>query len=368
MVSKILTIVGARPQFIKAAALSPALRKEGLNEILVHTGQHYDYEMSEIFFNGLNLPKPKYNLGIGSLPHGAQTGRMVEKIEGVLLKEKPDGVVLYGDTNSTLAGAIASVKLHIPVFHVEAGLRSYNRKMPEEINRVLTDHISALLFAPTETAVKNLKKEGIIKGVHKTGDIMYDTYLMFKKKYKEHSKSIMKKMNLKEKNYGIVTIHREENTNDKKKLDLILAALKRISQNGLRLVFPVHPRIKDLIPKCLENIIITKPLSYLDTQALLLNASVVLTDSGGIQKEAYFHKVPCITLRDETEWVELKKMKVNFTTGLSPELIDRVYNKILKDKIKFKEGLYGEGATGKYISKCIKNFLEGNYGKKLLCS
>ncbi|NMB99971.1 MAG: UDP-N-acetylglucosamine 2-epimerase (non-hydrolyzing) [Thermoanaerobaculaceae bacterium] len=354
----IVTIVGARPQFIKAVALSKALEKMRIKEIIIHTGQHYDYEMSQIFFDTLGLKEPKYHLEIGSLSHGAQTGRMVEKIEEVLLKEKPKGVIVYGDTNSTLAGALASVKLHIPVFHIEAGLRSFNRTMPEEINRVLTDHISTLLFAPSDSAVRNLKKEGLQKGVYRTGDIMLDTYLMFKKKFEEHSKAILKKYELKEKQYGIVTIHREENTNDKDKFNSILKGLEAILKEGMKLIFPVHPRIRNIVPDNIEGLIITKPMSYLNTQALLSKSAVVLTDSGGIQKEAYFHKVPCVTLRNETEWVELNKKGVNLVAGTSPDSIKKCFHKLMIKKLDFSEALYGDGKSGKFIANCIKSYLE----------
>ncbi len=326
--------------------------------MIIHTGQHYDYEMSKIFFETMELKSPKYHLGIGSLSHGAQTGRMIEEIEKILLKEKPEGVVVYGDTNSTLAGALSSVKLKIPVFHIEAGLRSFNRNMPEEINRVLTDHISTLLFAPTKTSVSNLKKEGIKENVFLTGDIMFDTFLIFKDKFEKRSKEILKKFNLKPLNYGVVTIHREENSDDKKRFYSIFEGLKKITLEGIKLIFPAHPRILEFVPKDIEGIEIIKPLSYIDMQALISRASVVLTDSGGLQKEAYFHKVSCVTLREETEWVELKKSGTNIVTGWKSEEILKSFKKIERiSKLNFNAGLYGNGDCGQKTAKIIKSFL-----------
>lgn len=356
---KIVSIVGARPQFIKMVPLSNAISKTDISEIVLHTGQHYDYEMSQIFFEEMRLKPPEYHLGIGSSTHGAQTGRMLEKIEEVLIKEKPNGVVVYGDTNSTLAGALAASKLHIPVFHIEAGLRSFNKKMPEEINRVLTDHLSSLLFAPTEVAVNNLRKEGIKKGVFLVGDIMFDTYLMFKDKYLFHSKVVLQKFSLKEKEYGIVTIHREENAEDKERFESILEGLKKVIKHGIKLIFPAHPRVRNRVPSDIEGLMVIKPLSYIEMQALLSQAFVVFTDSGGLQKEAYFHKVPCITLRDETEWLELEKIKVNFLTGTKRENIIKAFEYVMKKKVKFKDNIYGDGNTSLKIAELIKKFLEG---------
>ncbi len=356
--NKIVTILGARPQFIKAISLTKAFQNNLIKEIIVHTGQHYDYEMSKIFFETFNIPEPDYNLKIGSLSHGAQTGRMLEKVEEVLVKEKPAGVVVYGDTNSTLAGALAAVKLKIPVFHIEAGLRSFNRNMPEEINRVLTDHMSSLLFAPTEEAVKNMKNEGLTKGIVKTGDVMYDTFQMFKSRYKKHSQALLCKYGVKKKEFGVVTVHREENTNDLGRFNSIIGGLKLILKDGIKLIFPAHPRIKNIVPQNIENLIITEPLSYFNIQALLSQALVVLTDSGGLQKEAYFHKVPCLTLRDETEWIELQRCGANMVCGAKPENILKAFKSILKKEIYFNEKMYGDGKSGIHISNTIKLFLK----------
>jgi UDP-N-acetylglucosamine 2-epimerase len=304
---KIVSIVGARPQFIKAAPLCRALR-ETLTEILVHTGQHYDDNMSRLFFDEMNIPRPDYHLEVGSGGHGLQTGLMMERIETVLLKEKPDLVLVYGDTNSTLAGAVDAAKLHIPVGHVEAGLRSYNRGMPEEINRIVADHCSDLLFCPTDTAVGNLGKEGIVRGVHLTGDVMFDASLMFAEMAESRS-SILRKLGITPKAYFLCTVHRAENTDDERNLRGIVEALGSLDRT---VVLPLHPRTRrlfseyrlDELLKRLPSVRIIDPVGYLDMIQLERNASAVLTDSGGVQKEAYFYRVPCITLRNETEWIE----------------------------------------------------------------
>ncbi|MCK5311753.1 MAG: UDP-N-acetylglucosamine 2-epimerase (non-hydrolyzing) [Desulfobacteraceae bacterium] len=304
---KIVTIIGARPQFIKAATVSSLLSKKSVTEILLHTGQHFDQNMSAIFFQELGIPEPKYNLGINAANHGSMTGKMLGQIEKILLNEKPDYVLVYGDTNSTLAGALAASKLHIPVAHVEAGLRSFNRKMPEEINRVLTDHISDLLFAPTHTGIKNLKTEGIVSGVYHTGDVMYDAALLFGKISDSKSK-ILEELQIKTRQYYLTTIHRAENTDNPERLKSIFDALLFINEK-ISVVLPLHPRTEKIIDKLslkkkVENLCLTQPLSYLDMVTLEKNAKAIITDSGGVQKEAYFHNVPCITLRDETEWTE----------------------------------------------------------------
>ncbi len=332
---KIVTVVGARPQFIKAATVSrviQGLKKQYLlEEILIHTGQHYDYLMDRVFFEELELPKPDYHLGVGSGSHGAQTGTMLEKIEAVLVKEKPDLVLVYGDTNSTLAGALAAAKMNLPVAHVEAGLRSYNRRMPEEINRLLTDHLAGFLFCPTDQAVKNLAKEGIkdLKGkvVKKVGDVMYDSILYYSELAEEKS-SVLKSLGLQLKtrssepkthDYYLATLHRAENTDDPNRLRSILKALDEIGKRAC-VVFPLHPRTKKMMkahllyPKS-RRIQLIEPVSYLDMLHLEKNAKVILTDSGGIQKEAYWLKVPCLTLRDETEWVETVKSGWNVLVG-----------------------------------------------------
>jgi UDP-GlcNAc3NAcA epimerase len=302
---KVVSIVGARPQFIKAAPLSRALRQEH-SEVLVHTGQHYDDELSAVFFRELGIPEPDYNLGVGSGRHGWQTGRMLGRIEAVLLSGRPDWVLVYGDTNSTLAGALAAVKLHIPVAHVEAGLRSFNREMPEEHNRVLTDHCASLLFCPTSTAVDNLAKEGITRGVYLVGDVMYDAVLQFSALARQRS-TILDDLGLTPKSYLLATLHRPYNTDDPKRLRSILEAFVEI---GEPIVFPLHPRTRQCISalnvSALEgsNVLTLAPVSYLDMLLLEQHARLILTDSGGVQKEAYFFAVPCVTLRPETEWIE----------------------------------------------------------------
>lgn len=343
---KIVNIVGARPQFIKLAPLLRAIEEHNKNnadifikEILIHTGQHYDYEMSGVFFDELGLKPPDYHLGVGSGTHGFQTGEMIKKTEDVLIDEKPDLVIVYGDTNSTLAAALAAAKLHIPVAHVEAGLRSFNKKMPEEINRILTDHVSDFLFCPTETAVENLRKEGfeniidngklfnyqdelyelLYSGplVINTGDVMYDAVLMYLD-LAERSSRIIEYHSLQSKGYALATIHRAENTNDPKRLKAILEGLEKIVQTGLPVILPLHPRTRKKV-EAFElfsgGVKILKPVSYLDMLLLEKNAKIILTDSGGVQKEAFFFSVPCITLRDETEWVETLEMGWNKLAG-----------------------------------------------------
>ena len=300
---KVVTIVGARPQFIKCAPVSRELRKKH-EEILVHTGQHYDYGMSDIFFEELSIPKPDYNLGIGSGNHGAQTGAMLAAIEDVLLKEKPDWLLVYGDTNSTVAGALAAAKLHIPVIHVEAGLRSFDKRMPEEINRIMTDHLSDLLICPTDTAVTNLKTEGIVNGVYHVGDVMADAVLYNKGRASLHSK-ILETVGVQKGQYIAATIHRPSNTDSKDNMVSIFSAFER---SGKTIVFPIHPRTRKYIAEyninVPENVRLIEPLGYLDMLQLTANAEKVVTDSGGVQKEAYILKVPCVTLRENTEWIE----------------------------------------------------------------
>jgi UDP-GlcNAc3NAcA epimerase len=302
----ILTVVGARPQFIKAAPVSQALQKHGgFREILVHTGQHFDAGMSGVFFEELEIPRPSYNLEVNSLGHGAMTGRMLEKLEEVMLVEKPDRVLIYGDTNSTAAGALAAAKLHIPVAHVEAGLRSFNRRMPEEINRVLADHLSSLLLCPTRRAVENLAREGIERGVHQVGDVMYDVTLAAVRRAEGRSR-ILEQNGLEPANYAVATIHRAENTDDP---DRFARIMQWLSDRGREtpIVMPVHPRTRKLMESRNlrpDGVRLFEPLGYLDMAFLTHHAVAVFTDSGGLQKEAYFHRVPCVTLRDETEWVE----------------------------------------------------------------
>jgi len=310
---KICSIVGARPQFIKAAVVSRAVRKVA-REVLVHTGQHYDDAMSACFFRDLAIPKPDYNLGVGSHPHGKQTALMLIRIEEMLLREKPDLTLVYGDTNSTLAGALAAAKLHCPVGHVEAGLRSHNRMMAEEINRVLSDRVSDLLFCPTKTAMENLRKEGIVRGRHLTGDVMCDA---LKRHLPEAPvREVMKRFGLEKGRYLLVTIHRAETADDPRRLREILGALSGL---GEPVLFPVHPRTRKAIAqsglKLGKNVSVTEPVGYLEMLALESRARMILTDSGGVQKEAYLLGVPCVTLREETEWVETVEAGWNVLAG-----------------------------------------------------
>lgn len=324
---RIVTIIGARPQFIKAATISRAIRERNasaeaipIREVLVHTGQHYDYGMSQVFFDELDIPAPDYNLGIGSLPHGAQTGRMLESIEQVLQQEQPDWVLVYGDTNSTLAGALAAAKLHIPVAHVEAGLRSFNRRMPEEVNRVLTDHASDLLLAPTETAVANLLHEGLPpERIHRVGDVMYDAALYHAAQAEERS-DILQRLSLTPKTFVLATVHRAENTDDAGRLTAIFGALCAVAKE-VPVVLPLHPRTRGalqragLLAMVEQRCRVIEPVGYLDMIMLEKSARVIATDSGGVQKEAYFYSVPCVTLREETEWVETVEAGWNVLVG-----------------------------------------------------
>lgn len=381
---KIITIVGARPQFIKAAAVTRAIQrynkrcpsKQKLQEILVHTGQHYDYLMDKVFFEELELPKPDYHLGVGSGSHARQTGIMLEKIEAVLQKEKPEVVMVYGDTNSTLSGALAAAKLNIPVAHVEAGLRSYNRTMPEEINRLLTDHLSAFLFCPTDQAVRNLFKEGIKEGgtrkVKNVGDVMYDSILYYSNQAERKStifrdlglftpnsvRAIHELPVLRTQNYYLATLHRAENTDDPKRLESILKALNEIGKNT-PVVLPLHPRTKKMIETYhlfseFKNIKFIEPVSYLNMLKLEKNAKAILTDSGGIQKEAYWLGVPCLTLREETEWVETIKKNCNVLVGADGK---RIVSEVKKLKLRRnKRGAtenYGDGKAGEKIVKIL---------------
>jgi len=304
---RILTVIGARPQFIKAGPVSAALRKLGVKEVIVHTGQHYDRSMSQVFFDELGLPSPDIHLGIGSGSHGAQTGAMLAALDSVICTHGPDCVLIYGDTNSTLAGALAAVKLHVPVAHVEAGLRSFNRKMPEEINRIVVDSISEILFTPTVTASQNLLAEGIQKKrIVPTGDVMYDAALMYGE-LASHS-GILTRLGVSPGEYALATVHRAENTDNREHLTAIVQGLAAASAT-LKVLWPVHPRtskaLSSMSLNCPDTLVLTDPLSYLDMVQLERNAAIVVTDSGGVQKEAFFYKVPCVTLRTETEWTEL---------------------------------------------------------------
>lgn len=363
---KAVTIVGARPQFIKAASVSRAIQKHNkehdaqITEVMVHTGQHYDENMSQVFFDELEIREPDYNLGVGSGTHGKMTGTMLEKIEEVLLEEKPDAVLVYGDTNSTLAGALAASKLHIPVGHVEAGLRSFNRQMPEEINRVLTDHVSTFLFCPTDTAVENLKKEGITEGVFKVGDVMFDSFL-FNKQLAEKKSIILSELGIKPKSYCLVTVHREENTTNGKRLTGIFEAFNKLSTQDCPFIAPLHPRtakaLNELGGDRLSgpHVRILDPVSYLDMVLLEIHAKVILTDSGGVQKEAYFAETPCITLRNETEWVELVEHGYNVIAGCSPEGICKAFGDMVERTICRKQELYGGGRASEKIVNILNS-------------
>ncbi|HEY4694597.1 MAG TPA: UDP-N-acetylglucosamine 2-epimerase (non-hydrolyzing) [Candidatus Nanoarchaeia archaeon] len=351
---KIATVLGTRPQFIKAAALSGELRKS-FDEVIIHTGQHYDENMSPIFFKELSIPNPDFNLGVGSGSHGEQTGKMLIGIAEKLSEVKPDLVLVYGDTNSTLAGSIAAAKLNIPIAHVEAGLRSYNRKMPEEINRVVTDELSTLLFCPTKTAVDNLKKEGITKGVFFTGDVMHDQILSNLEKTKESK--ILEELLLKPKSYLYATIHRPENTDVPENLRGIFTALE---EAGESIVLPLHPRTKAALTRVnlrpTANIRIIEPVGYLDNLFLEANAKKILTDSGGIQKEAYFLKIPCITLRNETEWPETTKSGWNILVGADKEKIKKAIKTFAPSGIQ--KNYFGDGKASKEIVDLINTFLK----------
>ncbi len=352
---KVLSIVGARPQFIKAFVVSKELRKNH-DEVLVHTGQHYDENLSKIFFEELNIPKPEYNLGIGSGTHGYQTAEMIRGIEEIAYEEEPDFIILYGDTNSTLAGAIVGSKLDAMVAHVEAGLRSYNRDMPEEVNRVLTDHASDLLFAPSETAAKNLGEEGITEGVHVVGDVMYDAILWAKEIASEQSE-ILDEFDLKENEFILSTVHREGNTDDRNKLEQIMKGLYEAS---LPVILPIHPRTEkrlkefDMYENVTDNIRVVEPVGYIDFVRLLDTAKVVATDSGGIQKEAFFLDTPCVTLRKETEWVETVECGWNELVGAKAseitEAIDREWE--LPSK---KTTPYGDGKAAEKIVEVLES-------------
>lgn len=351
---KIVTIVGARPQFIKAAVISREFKQNrtDINQIIIHTGQHYDKSMSDIFFNQLHIPQPNYNLNIGGGSHGENTGRMIEKIEEILLVEKPNFLLVYGDTDSTLAGALAASKLQIPIIHIEAGLRSYNRKMPEEINRVLTDHISYLLFCPSKKSYHNLINEGIDKNkIYIVGDVMLDAF-NFYIKYAQKP-TWWDSINLPLNEYVLCTIHRAENTNQIINLSNIFNGL---GNSKLPILLPMHPRTKKILSNFKidipHNIFIVEPVGYLEMIWLQKNCKIIATDSGGIQKEAFFHKKPCITLREETEWVELVEMGFNKITGTDSNLIcDSLLNINFSN---FDELIYGDGDTAIKISSLIK--------------
>jgi len=347
---KIVSIVGARPQFIKAATVSRVIRKtDGIREVLVHTGQHYDQNMSEIFFRELDIPEADYNLEVGSALHGQQTGRMLERVEEVLLKEQPDWVLTYGDTNSTVAGSLAAVKLHIATAHVEAGLRSFNRRMPEEINRIATDHVSDLLFAPTQNAMHLLEKEGLAERARCSGDVMFDSMLYYQKKVNQgHCPPEIKNMGP----FYLATIHRAENTDDRNRLQSIFSAL---SDLDLPVVLPLHPRTQKLLEGIKyrsRKVRIIEPVGYLQMIYLIKHSQKVLTDSGGLQKEAYFMQKPCVTLRDETEWIETLENGWNILVGADTE---KIVQAVQHNSTGAQTRAFGDGrAAEKVVSELIE--------------
>ena len=384
---RVLTVIGARPQFVKAAAVSRAIaarnaslstnqppmghrgpsplnhyrlpiahRRSLLTEVIVHTGQHYDPNMSTVFFEELDIPRPDYHLGIGGLSHGAMTGRMLEKLEEVMIRERPDVVLVYGDTDSTLAGALAAVKLHIPVAHVEAGLRSFNRRMPEEINRVLTDHASDLLFTPTDAATRNLEREGIAGDkVRQVGDVMYDAALFYAEKA-DQSSDVLDRHGLTRKDYVLATVHRRENTDDRVRLKAILEGLQELAADR-PVVLPLHPRTRGRVEefglnKRLNGLTVIPPVGYLDMVMLERSAEFIVTDSGGVQKEAYFHGVPCVTLRNETEWVELLEMGWNVLCPPATRSLKETLSALQK-RPKCDSRPYGDGTAADRIIEVL---------------
>ncbi len=357
---KVLSIVGARPQFIKAASLSRYLKSlSDIKEIILHTGQHYDNDMSNDFFSELDIPIPDYNLQVGSDTPARQTGKMMIGIEDIVLKEYPDFILIYGDTNSTIAGALVGVKLHLPVVHVEAGLRSYDREMPEEINRIVSDVISTILFCPTQIAVNNLKREGIIKGVYDVGDIMFETFLYYKDKAQKTS-TLLNKLNLKLKEFILCTIHRASNTDNTENLKNIFIGLTNSEE---KIILPLHPRTMEKInhneslKKYIgQNIRIIGPVSYFDMINLEANARKIVTDSGGVQKEAYFNKIPCITLRENTEWIETIEEGANRLVGVNQKKITEAINDFRPKKQNYSKSLYGNGRTSEKIIKILNKY------------
>ncbi len=378
---KILTVVGARPQIIKAAALSRAIRNDfsdRVEEKILHTGQHYDATMSQVFFDELEIPQPDYNLGVGSGKHGEQTAKMISGIEDLLLSEHFDGVVLYGDTNSTLAGAVAAVKQHIPIFHIEAGLRSFNMSMPEEVNRIICDQMSSILFAPTQTAIDNLRREGFMeievrfkngknRLVYNSGDIMYDNSLYFAE-FSGRTK-ILESNSLQANNFILATIHRDNNTDNPARLESIFSALLHISdEDQIDIILPLHPRTSKLMPKnltaglydkvmCSSFLKLIEPVSFLEMIELEKNAKLVMTDSGGVQKEAFFFEKPCVILRPETEWVEIVTHGAGVIADTDFDRIKNGFRELSTRKVIFPP-LFGDGKAAHYILDKVLNYLE----------
>lgn len=374
---KLLNIVGARPQIIKSSAISRAISlnySQEINEVTVHTGQHYDKELSEVFFDELEIPKPDFNLGVGSAHHGRQTSLMITGIEDILLSESPDCVLLYGDTNSTLAGALAAAKLHFPVVHVEAGLRSFNKSMPEEINRIMSDHSSTLLFAPTNAAFKNLMNEGFRPEncppytidnpkIYLTGDIMYDNSLHFAELAERKKGNLLEDMSLERDKFILVTIHRDINTDDRNRLEAIMTSLRNLSEEySIPFLMPCHPRtmnslksglgcLFDELKKC-HNLRIISPVSYLEMTFLEKTCRLIITDSGGVQKESHFFRKPCVVLRKETEWIELVANGTVKLADANPELIRNEFSGFMNPGSELQyPGFYGDGKTAEFILK-----------------
>lgn len=348
---KVLSVIGARPQFIKASMVSRSFSEKGIQEVLLHTGQHYDDNMSKVFFEEMGIPFPDYNLGVGSGTHAEQTAASIKGIENVILDEEPELVLVYGDTNTTLAGSLVASKLSIPIAHVEAGLRSYNRNMPEEINRILTDVISSYLFCPTQIAVDNLKKEGITAGVYLSGDVMVDSLLYFTKIAEEKSR-ILFQLALEPGSYGLMTIHRPANADSWDKLSTLVDVL---NQSSIPVVFPVHPRTRRLLRDFnLDShpvICPIEPVGYLDMMILEKNAKIILTDSGGVQKEAYLHRVPCLTIRAETEWIETVHDKWN---TLVNDQISEIPKLIFSPPEPIRwEDHYGDGKASERVAEIL---------------
>jgi UDP-N-acetylglucosamine 2-epimerase len=348
---RVLSVVGARPQFVKAALLSAELARRGIDEIVVHTGQHYDREMSGVFFEELQLPAPAYNLGVGSGGHGVQTGEMLKRLEPVAQRESPDWVLVYGDTNSTLAGALTGAKLHVPVAHVEAGLRSFNREMPEEINRIVADHVADLLLVPNQHAAKQLEEEGITRGVRIVGDLMVDLALQVASKLPAHP-PILDRFGVQPRAYCVATIHRAGNTDDPRTFARLLQGLRSVDRP---IVFPVHPRTSEIARRAGagegDNLILCEPLPYVEMLALLSQAATLFTDSGGLQKEAFVLKVPCVTLREETEWLDTLEDGWNVLTGSDPEKIFEASRRLTPAR----QGTpFGDGTAAKRIVDALR--------------
>lgn len=361
---KLTTIIGARPQFIKAASVSRAMKSHSqeIKESLIHTGQHYDKEMSDVFFEEMKIPKPDHFLGIGGLSQGAMTGRMIESLESIFLKTKPDWILVYGDTNTTLGASLAAAKLHIPIAHVEAGLRSFNKKMPEEVNRVLTDHLSSLLFTPTTRGKENLLREGISpQKIIESGDVMADSVFFYAKQAAKEKIHLLKELDLRPKSYVLTTLHRQENTDQPDRFREIVEGLFLASKER-RIVWPLHPRTEkilkneNLFEKASRLLTLLPPLGYLDMLFLQKNALAIATDSGGIQKEAYLLKVPCLTLREETEWVELLEKGYNRLVPLSKEAIFECLTSKNDSSIEWETFLYGDGKAAESIVKNLIQF------------